>query len=148
MRAWIVTLVLVRSTYASETNISGGNSTSTSAPTTDSSEGLLSLGESVIRIGLVHALGYILTRAGLFPPPAIAGLGTFVRYVALPSLLFEGIALLDTDSLRPAVLGAVLIAKATVFCLSATLGIIATRTRWKRAGAFALFATMYVEGRK
>ena len=115
---------------------SGSNSTN---PEDD--DVVLNLGRTTIKILLLHIMGYWSVSTGVFTKPALGGLGMFVRCFALPALLFQGIATLDTADIEAPLIATVVLAKAILMLVACALA-------WLRehslggVGTMALCSTM------
>ncbi len=81
-------------------------------------------------IALVVALGYILTRAGIFPRDGIPALAGFVVKIALPFLIFANIASVDvTEVFEPGYLAIYAIVYAVMMTLGVVYGRLLHRSR-------------------
>ncbi|XP_028325232.1 integral membrane protein GPR155 [Gouania willdenowi] len=87
--------------------------------------------------------GYIAGRADIITEGQAKGLGSFVSKFALPALLFKNMVLLDFGNVKWAFLWSILIAKVAVFVVVCvvTLGVIFPKSRYSKAGLYAVFAT-------
>ncbi|XP_029962139.1 integral membrane protein GPR155 [Salarias fasciatus] len=87
--------------------------------------------------------GYIAGRADIITESQAKGLGNFVSKFALPALLFKNMVLLDFENVKWVFLWSILIAKVAVFVVVCvvTLGVILPKSRYSKAGLYAIFAT-------
>merc|ERR1719322_493093 len=87
-------------------------------------------------------LGYLAGRFNFISETEAKGLNTFVGTFALPALIFRSLCRLNFDSVNWAFLGAILLAKASVFFSVMILTFLTTKeSRISKAGLYAIFAT-------
>eukprot|EP01012_Entosiphon_sulcatum_P060311 TRINITY_DN851_c0_g2_i1.p1 TRINITY_DN851_c0_g2~~TRINITY_DN851_c0_g2_i1.p1 ORF type:complete len:834 (+),score=201.11 TRINITY_DN851_c0_g2_i1:53-2554(+) len=111
-----------------------------SAASSDAFTGLTSaLGKTFVIVGM----GYIMGRTEFVPLAVAKGMGPFIGKVALPALLFNGMATLDLTKVNFTVLLMLLLAKGAVFLFAIliAIGFAGRRNRVAAAGIYAIFAT-------
>merc|ERR1719322_655388 len=87
-------------------------------------------------------LGYLAGRFNFISETEAKGLNTFVGTFALPSLIFRTLCQLNMTSVNWTFLGAILLAKASVFFSVMIITFLTTKeSRFSKAGLFAIFAT-------
>ena len=100
-----------------------------------------SLGSNFLFVGL----GLLLGTAGLVDPDSSRGLVAFLQWVALPAILFRGMATMDKSSIQGLALAALVFSKALVVAGTGVLAVLFSRredNKWKSAGICALFSAL------
>ncbi|MDR7330426.1 AEC family transporter [Corynebacterium guangdongense] len=88
------------------------------------------IADAIVPVALVVALGYVLTRTGIFPREGIPALARFVVKVALPFLIFANIAAVDvTEVVNPGYLAVYAIVYALMMLLGVGYSRLASRSR-------------------
>lgn len=88
------------------------------------------IADAIVPVALVVALGYVLTRTGLFPREGIPALARFVVKVALPFLIFANIAAVDvTEVVNPGYLAVYAIVYAVMMLLGVGYARLGRRSR-------------------
>lgn len=88
----------------------------------------------------VILLGYIFGLFKIIPPGEARAINELVGKLALPALLFQNLATLDLSAICWKFMAGILIAKSSVFVLTALITLIMSRNIGK-AGLFGIFTT-------
>lgn len=90
----------------------------------------------------VIIIGYIFGFFKIIPVDEARSIGTLVGKLALPALLFKNLAILDLSAISWPFLGAMLVAKFSLFAVVALITVIISRPfNMGKAGIFGIFVT-------
>jgi predicted permease len=92
------------------------------------------LASALLQIVTLICVGYTMTLFGIITKDAGAGIGQLVGKVALPSLLFKGLATADLGAVNFKVIGAGILAKAIVQLLAFGVGYLQAHGTPQRIG--------------
>lgn len=87
-------------------------------------------------------IGYVFGLFKIIPVKEAGSIGTLVGKLALPALLFKSLAVLDLSAISWPFLGAMLVAKFSIFAVVALVTVLIARPfNIGKAGIFGIFAT-------